>query len=255
MNTEENTMSNFFSRNFIGSPFQIFSTYHLYGILAIILFCIFMVVWLRKLNSNKINDIVRYTIACALLVQEVSLSIWRISIGTWQVSTSLPLHLCGIGIILSAFMLINKDNKHYDFLYFWGTAGATQALLQPDLSTYGFPHYRFFQFFISHGLFVSAIIFATFILNFRPKFKSIYKAFVITNVFAFFIGIFNFATNSNYMFLAHKPETASILDFMGPWPLYLIPLEFIALFMFTIAYLPFLVKDLITKSASIEMKN
>jgi len=248
-------MNNFFNNDFQGASFQIFSTHHLYGILSVILFSLLMVFSLKKVNSPKINDIVRYFLAYALIIQEVSLSVWRLSVGRWELATSLPLHLCGLGIILSSVMLIKKDKKLYEFLYFWGTAGATQALLQPDLSTFGFPHYRFFQFFVSHGLLVAAVIFATFILNFRPKFKSIYKAFVITNIFAFFIGIFNFASDSNYMFLAHKPETASIMDFMGPWPLYIIPLEFIALFMFTIVYVPFMIKDLKTKSNRLEVEN
>lgn len=244
-----------FSDQFNGQPFQIFSIYHLYGILSVILFSIFMVVILKKLDSEKANNFTRHFLAYVLIIQELSLSVWRMWHGHWEISTSLPLHLCGLGIIISAVMLWKKDEKLYDFLYFWGTAGATQALLQPNLSIYNFPHYRFLQFFVSHGFFVAAVIFATFILNFRPRFKSIYKAFVITNIFAFFIGIFNFASGSNYMFIAHKPETASILDFMGPWPLYLIPLEFIALFMFTIVYVPFLINDLIKKPVKVGIEN
>ncbi|MBN2282055.1 MAG: TIGR02206 family membrane protein [Candidatus Marinimicrobia bacterium] len=248
-------MQKFFDYNFKGEPFQIFSTYHLYGLLAVLFFAIFLIMALKKLNSAKTNEFVRYFLAAALLLQEVSLNLWRIWYGKWEVSTSLPLHLCGLGIILSSIMLVKKDYKLYEFLYFWGTAGATQALLQPDISNFGFPHYRFFQFFVSHGLLFASIIFATFVFNFRPKFKSIYKAFVITNIFAFFIGLFNFAVGSNYMFIAHKPDTPSILDFMGPWPLYILPLEFIALFLFTLVYIPFLVHDLVIKSASIETEN
>jgi len=247
-------MKDFFAGHLGGHEFHIFSTQHYYGLFSVFFLTFLMVVLLKQIRSQKLNEFTRYFLATALLVQEASLSIWRVYHGRWQVSTSLPLHLCGMGILLSALMLYKKDRKLYDFLYFWGTAGAFQAMLQPNLSEFGFPHYRFFQFFISHGLLFGAIIFATFIMNFRPRFKSIYRAFVITNIFAFFVGILNFILGSNYMFLAHKPETSSVLDFFGPWPLYIIPLEFVAIFMFSLVYLPFLIADLVTRSYLVESK-
>jgi hypothetical integral membrane protein (TIGR02206 family) len=237
-------MQYFFASDYSGKAFQIFSDSHLFGLLTVALFNFFLIYILRRLKSEKINRIVALSGAFLLIIQELSLSIWRITCGTWQIATSLPLHLCGMGIILAAVMLVKRDEKLYRLLYFWATAGATQALLQPDIGIYGFPHYRFFQFFLSHGLLLTAVVYATFILNFRPYFRSIYKAFVMTNIFAIFVGLFNFLFDSNYMFLTHKPETNSIMDFLGPWPFYLIPLEFLMIFLYTLVYMPFLIRDL-----------
>ncbi len=240
-------MNQFFSANFMGNKFEIFSIAHINGLLITLMAIVMMVIILKKMNSMRLINMTRQFIAYGLIIQEVSLSIWRIAIGHWQISTSLPLQLCGTGILLSAVMLIRKSRMMYEFLYFWAIAGGIQALLQPNLTQYGFPHYRYFQFFVSHGLFIAAVVFATIFMNFRPRGKSIYKAFVVTNVFALIVGFINFILGSNYMFLAHKPETASILDFLGPWPLYIIPLELIALGMFTLVYLPFLIKDYLPK--------
>ncbi|MFQ6614746.1 MAG: hypothetical protein ACE5D1_07880, partial [Fidelibacterota bacterium] len=55
--------------------------------------------------------------------------------------------------------------------------------------------------------------------------------------------IINWLLGANYFFIAHKPETASIIDMMGPWPFYLLPLSLVALAIFFLSYLPFPVAD------------
>ena len=34
--------------------------------------------------------------------------------------------------------------------------------------------------------------------------------------------LFDLATDTNYGFLVHKPSTASLLDYLGPWPVYVV---------------------------------
>jgi len=41
------------------------------------------------------------------------------------------------------------------------------------------------------------------------------------------------------MFLMEKPMGGSILDFLGPWPWYLLSLEFVGLLMLLLCYAPF----------------
>ena len=53
----------------------------------------------------------------------------------------------------------------------------------------------------------------------------------------------NYLLGSNYMYSMHKPETASALDLMGPWPWYLFTAQFVALFLFVLLYLPFALQD------------
>ena len=45
---------------------------------------------------------------------------------------------------------------------------------------------------------------------------------VVTVVWAVFTFTFNALTGTNYGYLNRKPPTASVLDVLGPWPIYLL---------------------------------
>jgi hypothetical integral membrane protein (TIGR02206 family) len=154
----------------------------------------------------------RYIIASALILQEISLSVWRAYNGAWHPGTSLPLHLCGASIVLSAIMLINKNYTLFEINYFWGLGGAIQALLTPDIGMYGFPHYRFFQFFTSHGLIIVAVLYMVFVHQYAPKHRSIWKVFKITLVYTGVIAIFNLIFNGNYLFICWMLETGKRIN-------------------------------------------
>ena len=49
----------------------------------------------------------------------------------------------------------------------------------------------------------------------------------------------NLAVGSNYMFLMRKPDTASLLDLLGPHPVYIFVEELIALTLFILMYIVF----------------
>ena len=55
---------------------------------------------------------------------------------------------------------------------------------------------------------------------------------------------FNQILGSNYLFIAHKPETASLIDVLGPWPWYILSLEVIGAVMCLLLYLPFAISDM-----------
>ena len=205
-----------------------------------------IVLYLKKTNSEKVKTIFCYIVSALLLLQEISFNIWNIYVGRWSIGHTLPFHLCGMAIILSPIMLLKKNYLLYEIIYFWGFGGAVQALITPNTS-FGFPHYRFFQYFLSHGLIIIGCVYMTFIYGFRPRLKSIWKTFILTNIYLVFIAIFNLLVNGNYLFICQKPETPSLIDYLGPWPWYILGLEVVAIISFFIYYLPFLIKDIIIK--------
>lgn len=240
-------MGKYFGSDYAGGHFVFFSTSHLTALIT--LFSIYLLLYLFRAQFQKttIDKNTRYTLAFLLIAQELSLNVWHLFNGTWSVATSLPLHLCGLAIVLSAVMLINNSYKLYELNYFWGLGGAIQALLTPDIGIYSFPHFRFFQFFISHGLIVMASLHMTFVAGYRPTQRSIWKVFAVTNIYMVFIAGFNWLTGGNYLFICHKPVNGSLMDFMGPWPWYIITLEFVAVISFYIYYSPFGIGDIIKR--------
>jgi len=143
----------------------------------------------------------------------------------------------------SAYMLVTRNKYIYEFAYFLGIAGAMQAILTPDIGIYGFPHFRFFQTFIAHGLIVTAAIYMTAVEGFRPTWKSLLRVAVGINIYMAIIFPINKLLGSNYLFIAHKPPTASLLDILPDWPVYILYMEAIGLILCLLLYLPFLIKD------------
>jgi hypothetical integral membrane protein (TIGR02206 family) len=236
-------LARYFSSDYLLGEFELFSATHIAVLLILALLNVLMVQWQRRTASPSVRRGFRYALAAFLIGQEISYNLWRLANGMWSVGTSLPLHLCGAAILLSAVMLVNDSYALYEITYFWGFGGAIQALLTPD-STYGFPHYRFFQVFLSHGAIVTASVYMTFVVGYRPTLRSIWKTFLITNAYTGLIALFNLAVGGNYLFICHKPETPSLLDVLGPWPWYLLSLEVVGVAFFFLFYAPFGVADL-----------
>jgi uncharacterized membrane protein YwaF len=65
-----------------------------------------------------------------------------------------------------------------------------------------------------------------------PRPKAVWRVYAITLAFACLAAVGTWLTDGNYMFLRHKPARGSLLDFMGPWPVYILVTALLALVMF-----------------------
>jgi len=237
-----------FDANYSDNPFHFFSSSHYNALIILVILYLFLFLYRNKIKNNlALDNKLRITIASLLILQEIAFNLWRYFNGIWSVANSLPLHLCGISIILSAIMLLNNKYLLFEINYFWGLGGAIQALFTPDIGMYGFPHFRFFQFFVSHGLIVLAVLYMIFIMGYRPKHKSVWKIILITNIYMIFIAGFNMLSGGNYLFICHKPVNGSIIDFMGPWPWYILTLELVGIISFYLYYSPVGISNMVSK--------
>lgn len=241
-------MSNFFSTDFQGGPFVLFSTQHWIAIGFIILTGLVLILSQRH-AGEKSRRVVRYTLAALLVINESTWQLWNLFTDQWSIQTMLPFHLCSALVWLSAYMLVTRNRTIYEFAYLIGIAGALQAVLTPDLGQYAFPHYRFFQVFISHGIIIIAALFMTLVEGYRPTWHSVKKVAIYGNLYLVAVYLLNLLIGSNYLFIAHKPETASLLDVLPPWPIYILIIEALAAVFILLFYAPFAIKDMKNKNA------
>ena len=234
-------MEKFFAGDYPGPAFEFLGAAHLGALFLIVLLNLYLLRY--KKADEKTRSRVRWTMAIILWLNEIAWHAWNYAVGRWTIQEMLPLHLCSVLVWTGAIMLMTKNYHIYEFMYLMGIGGAIQALATPDLGIYGYPHFRFFQTFLSHGLIVTSAIYMTVVEGFRPTWKSLWRVFIWVNVYAGIVFLINSAIGSNYLFINHKPPTASLLDVLPDWPIYIIFLELIGLLTVFLLYLPFAFKD------------
>jgi hypothetical integral membrane protein (TIGR02206 family) len=241
----------FFGLEYSGPPFTLFSPQHLVPLAAIAAICVLIAVATPRLSAGG-RARLRWGLAAFCVANWLGWDVWQRANGIWSAQFSLPLHLCTFSVPFAAVMLATGRYRLYEVLYFWGFAGATQALITPDLTSNGYniPHFVYWIFWTSHGVILWAVVFAAAAWGFRPTWSSIWRAFLATNLFMLVVGLANWLTGGNYMFIARKPAFPSLLDYLGPWPWYILLVELIGVAAFVLVYLPYAIRDWIRRRPS-----
>jgi len=222
--------------------FELFGLSH-WAAIFLFLLLVFLLPWYAKthLNTDQQNKV---GIALGLIVF-INYPIWillEILAGSFEMSLHLPLHLCRFANLLIPFVMIKRNYFVFEILYFWGLSGMLQGMITPDIVE-DFPHFHYFRYFAGHHLLVVAIIYAVVVFKLKPTLISLKKAFIALNVFLVIALFANLLLDANYFWIMEKPPMGSLLDYMGPWPWYILTGEFVAFSHFILAYLLFLLID------------
>ncbi|MDE2773950.1 MAG: TIGR02206 family membrane protein [Gemmatimonadota bacterium] len=229
-------MFEYFSPYYDGGPFRLFGASHVAAI-AVIVTAATALVGSARAGSARRRRRLRFALALVLLLNEVGWHLWNLSSGSWALERMLPLHMCAAMVWITVAALLLEKRALYPMLYFFGIAGAAQALITPDLGAFGFPHYRFFQTMLSHGLLVTGGLWVVTVERWRPTARSLAAVLLGLNAYALVILWVNMRIGSNYLFLARKPGGASLMDFFPEWPWYLLILEGLTIVILTLMYL------------------
>ena len=235
-------MSDLFAKDYTGGAFVLFGTEHLLALALIAAACV-AVVLLRRRFSPKAQRITRWTLLGLIYLCEGSWQVWMLATDQWTIQGMLPLWLCSVTSWTMPLLLIWRSQRYYEWAYFMGVIGAALALSTPDLTIYGFPHFRFIEFLTLHGLIIVAVVYMTAVEGFRPTWGSLPRVILITNLYWLVCFIVNNLIGSNYGYTQGKLPSPSLLDVLGPHPWYLLSMEVLGIALCLLMYLPFALRD------------
>lgn len=196
---------------------------------------------IKKLNPQQQY---RLGLNMALFVafSEITWVMLRLYLGVFNPAEDLPFVICHFMALMLPVFMFSLNRLLYEILYFWILAGTIQAILTPHLVN-GFPNYTFLSFWIVHCGLVIVILYATIVYHIRPTLRSLGKSFLALQFYIALSFVVNYLLDANYNYVCYKPPTASVLDYLGSWPWYVIGGEGIVLFLFFVVYIPFGAKD------------
>ncbi|MDQ6841384.1 MAG: TIGR02206 family membrane protein, partial [Actinomycetota bacterium] len=140
--------------------------------------------------------------------------------GTWTLSYSLPLQLTDAVSLAAILALWSRRPALVELAYLWAFTASLQATITPDLAQ-RFPSVFYFTYFTYHVGVIVAGAFLVYGCRIYPRSGATLRAFMATLAFAAIAGVADLITGGNYMYLHRKPAGGSLLDYMGPWPLYI----------------------------------
>jgi hypothetical integral membrane protein (TIGR02206 family) len=217
-------------------PFVPFGPPHLGALASVALLALLLVALVRARPSSALP--VRLALAAGIVV----LVAFELSVGAregWLGWTALlPFELCDAALVLAVVTLVAPRRAAAEVVYFWAGSGTLLAMLTPELP-WNFPRWEFVVFFGLHGLVLVAALVLVFGLGLRPRPRAPFRVFGITAGWAALVGLVNLALGTNYMYLRHKPIVPTLLDWMGPWPVYIGVGAAVALVLFLVLALPF----------------
>ena len=212
------------------------------------LLSIFGIIFLAKNLSNNHKKLFTISLATVFIFEFVFMDWYHIFIdSSWSLQDSLPLHLCSIMWFISIYFFLTKKQWAFEMILFIGMPGGIHSLLTPELP-HGSDLLHKIDFFIGHGGLVLAPLYAVFVLNMWPRKHAWWQTFLKLQILVLIVGIINYISDSNYMYLMHPPIANNPLipsenSFFGQGNRYILIFELAVIIHAAIINLPFLMKS------------
>lgn len=227
-------MSDFFSTT-PNPVMELYSLQHIIPLVLTVLFVYLVYKYRAQLRVYKYEKCIRVTFITILILSEISIALWRGLTGTYDISHTLPLHLCSFSAFMIEIVMITKSKRIMEYIYYISIGGAFIAMVYPDLR-FSFTQFRYIEFFVFHIVIIVSIFYMVFVHRLIPSIHSLWKSFVAVHVLAIPMIIFNTIVGGSYWMLVHT-SVPLLRELFGPWPNYIIGLELILLVLFGVNYL------------------
>ena len=183
-------------------------------------------------EAERVRTILRVLLPLMVIAWPVE-EILRGQAAIWAI---FPLDLCTFNLFVTVIALFTKSPKLFECMFFWGI-GAFLAMVTPPL-TQTFPHPRYLAFFALHALLVCAWAFMVSGLRMQLSRGAWLRVWIYTNGLAALVAIVDVTFDKNYFFLRGLPDGGpTLLNLLGPWPVYLVTANLIMLGLFYVMQL------------------
>src|SRR5699024_7273331 len=123
---------------------------------------------------------------------------------------------------ITGIALITRAGWAINICYYWGLTLNLQSIITPDLNYFDYPALEFAQYWFFHiAVFVVPIVFV-WGLGYQPTWRGYRDAYTGAIIWAAIACTANAITGADYAYLNRGPAGASILDLLGPWPIYVL---------------------------------
>ena len=178
-----------------------------------------LVVLGRSRRTRGADDRFDRAFAVAIVVVTVPSQLYQLAPWDFSLGSSLPLALCDFAWIVAAWALWTHHPVPTALIYYWGLTLTTQAIITPSLGE-AFPDPRYFMFWSMHFLIVWSAVYLTFGLGLGPAGASTGSHSRSPSRGPCSPTPSTSLVDVNYGYLVRKPSSASLLDLLGPWPIY-----------------------------------
>lgn len=165
---------------------------------------------------------------------------------------SLPIQACDLLALLAPLTLFRPSRLLQAVVYFGGFGLTTQAFVTPTSDIGGPDNIKFWIFWLLHGVILATAIYVVMVDRFRPAFEDLRNAVLFWGGYAIAMIALNYVTYLGglndgqgwyYGYLGPTlPDivSGSVLKHLGEWPLRPLLMMLLAMSIFVLLYLPWL---------------
>ena len=216
----------------------LFGASHLVPIGLLILF-VGLLVFLKKSSLQQSSlDRLGQVIALILFINFPLYFALQVMDGSLTWATAIPLYPCPLSSLLAPILVRTKNPKLFNVIFYWVFAGTVQAVITPEIK-FTFPHYEYFYFWICHAGLLALLGYMLIIQASEPKLGGLLPAFAWFNVLMASAAVINALVDTNYYYLKAKPMVPTLIDYLGPWPWYIVSVELVAFTQFFLSFAVF----------------
>ncbi len=219
------------------TSFEAFSAMHFIPVVVIISLYIIIILYASKLSEKK--QVILGFLLSLLPLAAVLIRVFMLIIdNTFNIKEDLPLHLCRVVAFMLPWVMWTRNRLWLGVLYFYIVGGTLQAVITPELSD-GPYSIQYYLYWILHAWMIGIPVYAIIIHKIRIKWQDFWRAVIYINGYLLITHAINLLLESNYFYTMHKPPVESLLDVLGPWPVYILSVECIGAIIFLLLMIPF----------------